>query len=320
MVVDTYNIGTYTSDLEANVLKASALSISELVDIATYKQMEFTDAVNLKNSTVLDVHRYFRKNRPVGAFRINEQAHSPYVRFETFEKNMSLKKYRAGVEIDDEAKIRLDQANQLDNSIRLAGESFAELRDQEILMNLLNGAAISEDASQKWNSANSDITGDLGGLLDTLFAKDTTNVTESEINSIVIYYPLKLYSQIREPAKFFDASTANLLASRIQVNTTDLDWARNTYGITWVGSRKLNYVGSAVAVIRSEQTADHYTLSNNAIPQTETGRNIEHGIDQWITTRYFGTFVYPNSSTELNKNDRIMLINKVCDQSIPTEV
>lgn len=314
-MADNYIIGTHTSDLalDESVLKATSLSVSELVDIATYNQMEFIDAARPRTTPNLDVHMYFRRNKPGGAFAIGEQTHAPYTRYETFEKNLTLKKYRSGVEVDDEARIRLDVANQVMNAVSMAGEAFAEYRDHEILQTMLSGAGLTQAAGTAWNAAGADITGNLGDLLEQLFAKETCNVTENEINQIIIYYPVKLYSAIREPAKLFDASTMSKpIATRTQTNTSDLDWARNTYGITWVGSKKLNYVGSAVAVIRSAKTLDHYTYVGSEVPQIETSRNVYHGVNEWINTRYFGSFLYPNSADELNKNDRIMKITGVC--------
>lgn len=317
-MADTYIIGTNTSDLalDSSVLKATSLSMSELVDIATYKEMEFIDAVTQRTTPNLDVHMYFRKNKPGGAFGIGEQTHAPYTRYEVFEKNVTLKKYRSGVEVDDEARIRLDVANQVMNAVQMAGEAFAEYRDHEVLQTMLSGAGVTQSAGAHWHAAGADICGDLGDLLETLFAKEMCNVTEKEINSIVIYYPLKLYSSIREPAKLFDASTMTKpMATRIQTNTSDLDWARNTYGITWVGSKKLNYVGNAIAVIRSPRTLDHYTYVGNEVPQVETARNVYHGVNEWINTRYFSSFLYPNAANDINKNDRIMTITGVCDKT-----
>ncbi|HOJ96112.1 MAG TPA: hypothetical protein PK024_04640 [Methanospirillum sp.] len=317
-MVDEYKLGTYTSDLtlEEKVLKASALTISELVDLETIQNMEFIDAVNQRTTNNLDVHMYFRKNKPGGAFQIGEQIHAPYTRYETFQKNLTLKEYRSGVAVDDIARVRLDEANQIMNAVQMAGEAFAEYRDMEILETLINGAGVEVDAGTKWNNVAADITGDIGNLLDKLFTQDTTNVSEREIDSIIIYYPSKLYSQIREPARFL-TNAANTVASRIQVNTSDLDWSRQTYGITWMGSKKLNYVGDAIAVIRSGRTADHYTFVNDKVPQVEQARNPYHGVNEWINTRFFGTFLYPRGPDpeDINKNDRVLRIKTVCDKT-----
>jgi hypothetical protein len=317
-MTDEYSIGSYTSDLALNsaILKATSLSISELVDQETYNQMEFIDAVNQRDTNNIDVHMYFRKNKPGGAYQIPEQGHSPYTRYDTYQKNITLNEYRSGVAVDDIAKIRLDEANQIMNAVQMAGESFSEYRDHEILETMLNGAGVTTDSSAQWNNVAADITGDIGNLFDKLFSQDTTNVNEREIDSIIIYYPSKLYSQIREPAKFLTNAT-NTLASRIQVNTSDFDWARNTYGITWSGSKKLNYVGKAVAVIRSGRTIDHYSYvdQNGRVPESEQTRDPHHGINEWINTRIFGSFLYPRGpdAGDINKNDRVMLINNVCD-------
>lgn len=321
-MVDTYNLGVQTSDM-SDLIKPGALSISELVDLVSYNQMEFLDAVNIETTNTLDVHKYFRDKKQGGVFRINEQAHSPYLRQTTFDKVMHLKKYRAGVELDDESLIRMDQSVQLKNSIELAGSEFAEQRDNEILESLLTAVAdtnaVKVTATAKWDTANCDISGDLGRLLDALFTTDDVRIKEQEINNIVVYYPLKLYSQIREPAKFFATSSGSPAASRIQVNTTDLDWARNTYGITWVGSHRLNYVGKALCIIKSPYTADHYSYNGGAIPAVNQGYDPFGGLQYWINTRYFGTMVYPNSYEVRNTNYRIMAVSTVCDPVTASE-
>lgn len=306
-MIDNFNLGIHSSDGD-DMLKASTLAISELVELATLQEMEFEQAVNMRTSTVLDVHRTFNKLDTIVPFQINEAAHAPYQRQEFFGKTMSLDKYRVGIEVTDETTIRMDEANQLINSIQNAAESFANSRDNNILRALIKGAGVDVDASAKWDSGNADISGDFGNLLHEVFKKPQTNVRESEIANITIYYPLMLLPYLKDYAKLTDAS------GKLQINMSDFEYTGKTYGIRWIGSSKLNFVGKAVGVIKSNRTVDHYTYVGNAIPAVETERDKKLGVNTWYMTKYLGTFVYPQSFDQQASNDRIMLINNVCDK------
>jgi len=305
-MIDRFNLGTYTSD-NGDLLKASTLSVSELVELESLRQMEFEQAVNMRTTTVLDLHRTFNKNERVVPFQINEAAHAPYQVQGFFEKMMSLEKFRDGIQISDETKIRMDQENQLINSIKNVAESFANSRDNNILRAFIKGAGVQVDASAKWDTGNLDISGDFGNLLHEIFKKPETNVRESEISSITIYYPLMLLPYLKDYAHLTDAT------GKLQINMSDFEYTGKTYGIRWIGSSKLNFVGKAVGVIKSNRTADHYTYVGDTVPSIEDERDKKLGLNTMWMTKYMGTLVYPQSFEQQNTNDRIMLINKVCD-------
>jgi len=311
-MVDTYSLGIQNSEIQ-NALKAGSTAISRLVDINTFRKMEFIDAVNMRTTENIDVHMFCQDDELAPLFEIGEGTTGAYSRPTQYEKVIHLTKYRCGVEITDESKIRLDRAVQLTNSIKSASKTFAWNRDLEILRTFLTSYGVSATAGAKWNTSAADPAGDLGNLIDAAFTKDIAKISEDDINNMVVYYPAKLYSQIRQPAKLFEASQANVLVTRSQVNTTDFQWAGDNFGITWVGSQKLNYVGKTVCVIKSDETADHYTYSGSEVPEVEQGRDAREGTDYLINTRYFGTMVYPNSKNQKNNNDRIMVLNTVCD-------
>lgn len=306
-MIDRYNVGINTSDGGDEMLKAATLSISQLVELETLKQMEFEQAVNMRTSTVLDVHRTFNRTDTIVPFQINEAAHAPYQRQEFFGKSLTLEKFRVGLEVSDETYIRMDEANQIINSITNAAESFADSRDKNILRSLIKGAGVSVDASAKWDSGSEDIAGDFGNLLHEVFKKPETNVRESEISNITIYYPLMLLPYLKDYTKLTDAS------GKLQINMSDFEYTGKTYGIRWIGSSKLNFVGKAIGVIKSNKTADHYTYIGDRIPAIENERDKKLGLNVMYMTKYQGTFVYPQSYLQQNTNDRIMLINSVCD-------
>lgn len=315
-MVDTHIIGNNVS-VGDGVLKAGTLSLTQLIDLTSYQQMEFYSAASFKNVNVLDVHREFTKRFDGGVFDSSEGGMVPYSTDEVFEKYTHLTKKRFAAKLTDESKIRRDMPFQMNSALDRAAATFANMRDLEILSKIKDGYGVDKSAAAKWDAAGADVIGDVGGLLDTLFDKDDVSVKEGEINQMIIYYPLKLYSQIREPARLMSASSQ--VASRIQVNTTDIEWTGKTFGVQWVGSTKLNYLGNAYAVIPTQdRTLDHYTYVGSDVPGVERTRDIYSGSEVMIHTKYFGSMVIPESETQKDSNYRIMRINTVCDASTVT--
>lgn len=315
-MVDKHIIGS-NSSVETGMLKAGTLSLTQLIDLTSYEQMEFYDAAAFKNVTTLDVHREFTKRFQGGVFDSSEGGMVPYTTDEVFEKYTHLQKHRFAAKLTDESKIRRDMAFQMNSALDRAAATFANKRDLEILKNVKDGYGVTKAASAKWDNAGADVIGDVGGLLDTLFNKEDVSVKENDINNMIIYYPLKLYSQIREPARLMSASSQ--VASRIQVNTNDLEWTGQTYGVKWIGSTKLNYLGNAYAVIPTpDKTLDHYTYVGPDVPAVERARDIYSGSEMLVHTKYFGSMVIPENEDTLNSNYRIMRISGVCDASTVT--
>lgn len=316
MVVDTHIIGTNVS-VEEGALKAGTLSLTQLVDLTSYEQMEFIGAAALKGSPNLDVHREFQKRHTGGVFNSSEGGFVPYSTDDVFEKYIHLDKKRAAYKITDESKIRRDMPFQINGAIDRITNTFAEARDLDILSNIKSGYGVTVDASAKWDAAGADPLGDIGSLFDTLFNKDEVSVKENDINNMIVYYPLKLYSKIRDPVRLTSATSQ--VASRIQMNTTDIEWSGNEYGITWVGSTKLNYLGNVYAVIPTpDKTLDHYTYNGSDVPSVERGRDLFSGSEMVVYSRYFGSMVIPESETQTDSNYRIMRIATVCDASTVT--
>lgn len=320
MVAELYNIGITTSDME-NAIKAGARSISQWIDNKTVRKMEFIDAVNMRPTDVIDIHFYAEDdNQDLGVYEISEGGNSPLSTFKTYEKVIHLSKHRAGVMISDESKIRLDSSFQLMNQMKRSANSFANKRDWEILKTFVNDAGVTDSAQAYWNSSNADVVGDLGGLIEQLFNKDIVKVGEEELGNMNIYYPSKLFTYIRNPVKLFDSTNVSghtQLVTRSQVNTTDLEFAQGTYGVRFIASHKLNYLGAVVAVIPGEDTADHYTYTGGAIKQTAQGTDDLEGTDYIVNTRYFGTMTYPNNYYDQTHNDRIMKLTGVCAATVP---
>ena len=315
-MVDTHILGTNVS-VEDGALKAGLLSLTQMVDLTSFQNMEFIRAASLKNSTVLDVHREFQKIYPGGIFNSSEGGMVPDSSDNVFEKYIHLTKKRASYKITDESKIRRDITTQIKNAIVRITESFAQQRDDDILANIVKGYGVTTNASAKWDTGGCDPLGDIGTLFDTLFDKDDVSVKENDIGNMVIFYPLKLYSKIRDPVRLTTAS--GQVASNIRVNSTDLEWSGNEYGVTWIGSTKLNYLGNVYAVIPTpDKTLDHYTYNGPEIKGVESDRDIYAGTDTVVYSRYFGSMIVPESETQKDSNYRIMRIATVCDPSTVT--
>lgn len=315
-MVETHIIGDNVS-VGDGVLKAGTLSLTQLIDLTAFEQMEFFGAASFKNVQTLDVHREFTKRHVGGVFDSSEGGNIPFSTDEVFEKYTHLAKHRFATKLTDESKIRRDMPFQMNSALDRAAASFADARDLEILKKIMDGYGVDKAASAKWDAAGADVIGDIGGMLDTLFGKEEVSVREGDINNMIVYYPLKLYSQIREPARLMSASSQ--VASRIQVNTNDMEYTGKTYGVTWVGSTKLNYLGNSYAVIPTpDKTLDHYTYTGPDVPGVERARDIYSGSEVMIHTKYFGSMVIPESEDQLTSNYRIMRISGVCDASTVT--
>lgn len=315
-MVDKHIIGSTTSVGDGGI-KAGTLSLTTLIDLTSYEQMEFYGAASFKNSNLLDVHEQFVKRYPGGVFDSSEGGMVPYSDDDTFEKYIHLKKERFATKLSDEAKIRKDIPFQMNNALNRAAETFANKRDLSILAEIKNGYGVTENASAYWSAAGADPIGDLNNLFDSLFNKDDVSVKETDISNMIIYYPLKLFGSIREPARLMSATSQ--VASNMRVNSTDIEWAGQTYGVNFVGSTKLNYLGNVYCVIPTEnKTLNHYTLTSGNVPGVEQARDIFSGSEMMVHTKYFGTMVVPETEDMLNSNYRIMRIANVCAASTAT--
>jgi hypothetical protein len=309
----TYNAGMYTSDVQDALRKDI---ISEMVWLKTLNQIEFMDAVEQETTDVLDKHLRFPKDNTLGAFQINEGGSTIAQKIGWFEKSFSLNKYRSKLMIDDEAKVRLDEATQWQYSIDGVAKGMAQAHDYDILNALYNGAGIEQAAATYWSSMGSDLVGDIANMLGKVFEKESTNVTEAEINSIVVYYPLKLWGHIRTPEMLMQPTAgATAHQGRLMVDTSQYGWAGGEYGLTFRGSAKLNSLNCALAVIKSPFTAKHFTYTGGAIPTVEQTRDAEEGADTYFITQYFSSLVVPQSYSQQSTNDRILKVTGVSQSS-----
>ncbi|MFA5760191.1 MAG: hypothetical protein WC877_00250 [Dehalococcoidales bacterium] len=305
----TYQTGIYTSDGQAYDALRKDL-IAELVWLKTLDYIDFMDAVVMENTDVLDKHLRFPKDHTLPTFQINEGASSEYQKMGWFERSFSLNKFRSKLMIDDESRIRLDEATQWQYSMTGVARGMAQARDNEILGELWNGAGTSSAASTPWNSDAADPIGDIANLIEDIFSKEESNVTEDELRNVVVYYPLKLFGRVRIPEMLMKGDTDGNMG-RMIVDSSAVGWVSSELGFSFRGSRKLNNLNTAIAVIKGPQTAVHYSYTGGKIPTVETVRDADEGADAWMITQYYKTQIMPQNYNQQTTNDRIIKITNV---------
>ena len=309
----TYNLGSYTSDSK-DALRDNM--VAEMVWLKTLPRIEFMDAVVHETTDALDHYLKFPKNQVNPTFKISEGTTAEFQTAGWFNKSFRLDKFRSKLQIDDESKVRFDEQTQWNYSLDMTARGMAEARDNEIMSTLYNAIGTSVDAGAYWSSSSSDLIGDIANLIGTIFEKDTTNLTEADIQNTVIYYPLKLWGHIRTPEMLMNPTAGSTAKQgRLLVDTSQYGWAGGEYNFKFVGSTKLNSLNEAIGVIRSPDTARHYSYTGSQIPTVETYRDADEGANTWLVTQLYKTFAVPQSYTQQDTNDRIMRIKSVSTSS-----
>jgi hypothetical protein len=303
-----YNTGIYTSDGQTYDALRRDL-IAELVWFKTLSYVEFMDAVVVENTDVLDKHLRFPKDHTLPTYQINEGATGEYQKLGFFDIGFSMNKYRSKLMIDDESRVRNDEATQWNYSMDAVARGMAIARDNDILNALWNGAGTEKEAGTPWNNNAADVLGDIANTIEEIFDKTNSNVTENELKDIVVYYPLKLFGRLKLPEMFRDnASGGNM--GRLRTDAVD-SWLTQRLGFTFKGSRKLNDQNAALAVIKGPQTAIHYNYTGGKIPTVEQVRDADEGSDAYMVTQYYTTRVLPQSFLQQSTNDRIIKLTAV---------
>lgn len=314
-MTDNYNLGAYNSADQEGYIKPTDLVIARMVDTISNYEMKMRDAVNFRDMDRLDDFILSPKfaNQYLLPDQTNEAARPRSQTIEYYGKQFNLDKFSSEVKATYESSIRYDRQQQIMQTIRGSGLGYAREKDLNIIRAIRRGAGIVNPATGVWGGSSEDIVGDIGGLIDSLFESEKTNISEDDLNRMIIYYPAKVYSAVRDPIKTFQTSSSNnpVTTTKMQMET-DIDWARNTYGITWKALHDLNYTGEAIAVIPSSVTADHYTLRNPLFPEVSYINDTEHQVEKWINHRYHGTFIYPANEDYLDVNFRILKLTGVC--------
>ena len=304
-----YNTGIYTSDGQTYDALRKDL-IAELVWFKTLDYVEFMDAVVLENTETLDKHLRFPKDHTLPTVEINEGATGIYQKLGFFDVSFSLNKFRSKLMIDDESRVRNDEATQWTYSMDAVARGMALARDNNVLNALWNGVGTEKAAGTPWNNNAADVLGDIANTIEEIFDKEDSNVTEAELRDIVVYYPLKLFGRLKLPEMFRDTGSSAGNMGRLRTEALD-SWLTQNLGFTFKGCRKLNNENAALAVIRGPQTAVHYNYSGGKIPTVEQVRDADEGSDAYMITQYYQTRIMPQSYLQQSTNDRIIRITSV---------
>jgi hypothetical protein len=306
-----YQTGIYTSDGRTYDALQKDL-IAERVWFKTISYVEFMDAVVMEDTDALDKVLKFPKDYTLPTFEITEGSTGEYQKLGYFNMYFTMNKYRSKLMIDDESKVRNDEPTQWNYAIDAVARGMAIARDNEILTALWNGVGTEKTATVKWNNDAADVLGDIANLVEEMFDKADTNVTEDELKHMVVYYPLKLIGRLKLPEMFRDHGTSGGNMGRMRVEAAD-SWVTQKLGFTFKGSRKLNDQNSALCVIPGPQTAIHYSYTGGKIPTVAYVRDEDEGSDSYLVTQYYKTSVRPQNFTRQTTNDRILRINTVSD-------
>jgi len=313
-MTDHYNPGSYNSSDNSGYIKPGDMAISRVVNRRSEYRMEMTEAVRMRTTDRFTEQMIFPKHtsKYILPMMNKEGGGVEAQTIEYFKAEHELSKWSSAVRATYEASITFDRDQQIMQTIRGCSYGLARCRDIEILSSLLGGAGINNTASAQWDSSSADIPGDLGGLLTSAFAQEDADITMQDIRGMLVYYPAKLIPVLNDPIKYISSTTANLATTKYQTET-DGAWAETTYGFRMRPLKDLNYLGKVIAVIPSEETADHVMLQRPDYPEVAHIRDEEHQVEKWVNHRYFGTFVYPSSEDSSGKSYKIMTIDTVCD-------
>ena len=313
-MTDHYNMGSYNASDNGSYISPEDLLISRMVNRRAAYRMQMTEAVNLITSQKISEKLIFPKHssKYILPMMNKEGGGVETQTIEYFSAEHRLSKWSNGVEATFEASLTMDRDRQIMQAVHTCGDGFSRFKDVEILSSLIGGAGISNDAAAAWDSSSADIPGDLGGLITSVLQQDDCDITTADINGMLLYYPASLMPVFNDPVKVMTSTATSMGVTKLQTETDGM-WAQSAYGFKLRPMKDLNYVGKAIAVIPSYETADHITLQSPAIPEVAHIVDQEHQVEKCINHRYFGTFIYPSSEDSAGKSYNIMLINDVCD-------
>ena len=307
-------MGSYNASDIGSYITRDDLLISRMVNNRVAYRMVMKEAVNMVTTDRLSERLLFQKHSSKYILpMLNKEAGGVETQtIEYFGTDFQLSKWSNGVEATFEASLQMDRDKQIMQAVNACGDGFARFNDVEILGSLIDGAGITTTASAEWDSSSADIPTDINAMLTAVLQQEDCDITDTDLQGMLLYYPSKLMPVFNDPIKT-TTSTATSMGVTKQQMETDGMWAQTAYGCRLRPRKDLNYVGKAIAVIPSPETADHITLQSPMLPEVAHIVDQEHQVEKWVNHRYFGTFIYPSSEDSSGKSYKVMLINDVCD-------
>jgi hypothetical protein len=219
--------------------------------------------------------------------------------------------YREKLLIDDLSRIRLDENIQWSYSMDAVARGMAQARDNEILNTLYNGVGTSDTVTTAWNNDASDPQGDIANLIEKIFEDDNTNISENELNQIVVYYPRKLVGRLNLPNMWMQPTAGSTAHQGRMTFDSPLDWMSGKLNWTFRSSQKLNNLKGALAIIKGPMTARHYSYTGGKIPSVAQTRDEDEGADAWFITQAYKSLIVPQDYAHQTTNYRIMWLDNV---------
>ena len=280
-----------TSD--KNILRQDALRT--LIYRKAEKMLVGANACQMMNVQSLDLKFDLPKTTMITPQQIEEMSKADLRRIGFYQINTSLDKYQTRMLISDETKARQLANEQVAMSLDQAAVGLAYQKDSEIFGELINAKYHTISPDTVWTDPTADIMTDVAEMIAKIL--DSTTVMESEIANMGIYYPAKLFGYMSRPIQIG------------QVQLTLKNWAQQEFNIKFYPTRQLST--TALAVLKSSDTAYHFTYTGKAVPLTEFVRDSGVG-DEYIFTQYFKTKVIPYGQNQTTCK-KIGLFNGICN-------
>jgi len=251
-----------------------------------YKQADellvMKNAVNMMAIGNLDVKFDIPTTTRIAPEQISEGSLAGISKLDFFQTPISMLKYQTRIRVTDEAKARQIANNQIQMSLVATARGLAYQMDADIASALVAGAAQTTAATYTWDSLSATPATDFANAIGKIFKN--TNILDTDIQNIRLFVPAGIWAHMMKPIE-----TGYL---RLTVK----DWMQSQFGIVIYPSRKLTT--SALTVLASPETAMFLTYNGTAVPTAEQERIKGIG-DEYILTRYYNTFVVPDSKTNV---------------------
>jgi hypothetical protein len=268
--------------------------IRELVYLKADLLLPAKAAVVMKPVPILEMKYDIPRITTIAPDEISEGTRSPRRHMEFWQMPVSLRKYQTTVMTTDEAKARMMGAYQTSMTVQAVSTGMAQAIDSEIFATLVAATGQTVTAGAKWDASAASPATDVASILGKIF--DNTNIMDSDLGSIQIYCPAKVWSFLKMP------KDTGLLYMTVKT------WMEREQQVTITPTRRLTT--DALVVLPGEQTAHHLTYNGTDIPTAEARR--EEGVgDEFIITRYYTTVVIPEEEGGTTTS-RLGLIKDVC--------
>lgn len=296
-----YKFGQLASDKDA--MKKEI--IRHILYTEAESMLEFGAAVETRTVNELNFGMTLPQVERLDPEQVEEGTLARYQKLGWFDIYTRMKKYQTRLMTTDEAKARNQMDIQMEYTMTAVARGLAWAKDEEIKNQLKTHAGTTIGADAHWDDpAASNIPADIAECIKWVLSKTYMNV--AQMKGAQLFYPAEMWAFMNQPARPNEYTTLGM---------SPVEWVQQKYGVQFIPTRQLDT--EAMLVYKGQETALHLVYSGNAIPLVEQAR--EYGVgDMWYVTQLYNTHVMPNSQADQTKNNRIIMIDDVCDPR-PTE-